>query len=100
MSTSPQQAPQRPATPFTFWDEAVRRFQQRFHDEEIPSGGWGSFEPWTGQHLVSNPQDIPEIVRPGPPSPGLSPTPMDEVLLAAEWGQANQDRMLYMSGDE
>lgn len=97
MSSAPQQPIRRPATPNSFLDEAVRFLDRRFEDEHS-AGIWGPFDPWTGAHLFG-PDGIPEIVWPGPPSPGLSPTPMDEIMMWG-WGQADEDQLLYSTGDE
>ncbi|KAF8601856.1 hypothetical protein BDV93DRAFT_509706 [Ceratobasidium sp. AG-I] len=54
--------------------------------ETTPAGGnWrhgihGHFHPINGEH-EGNGQGIPEIIWPGPPSPGLEPTPMDHVIM-------------------
>lgn len=97
---------ERPPTPDPFWDEAIR-FLTREREENNytpppeghPPGVWGPFDPWTGEHLMPGGPGIPELVWPGPPSPGCEDTPMDWVLMEG-WGQPNDDRLLYMTGDE
>ncbi|KAF8594098.1 hypothetical protein BDV93DRAFT_565795 [Ceratobasidium sp. AG-I] len=106
MSLIPAVTLARPPTPDPFWDVAIRFLGG--DDSSLPqnngSGGdgyyniYGPFNPITGQHDGDG-HGIPEIVWPGPPSPGFGPTPMDHVLISG-WGQPNGDRLLYMTGDE
>ena len=96
----------RPATPDPFWDATLRSLAEEnemISQNSAAGGNWrygihGPFDPVTGAHEGDG-SGIPEIVWPGPPSPGLEPTPMDYVLMEG-WGEPNGDRLLYMTGDE
>lgn len=95
MSTNPTLTLGRSPTPDPFPDYAIRFLRNNL---------FGMFGPFpyneeTRAHSEHGYEDIPELVWPGPPSPGLEPTPFDQVLMDS-WGEPNGDRLLYMSGDE
>ena len=94
MSLIPNLTLGRPPTPEPFPDYAICFLR----NWRYGIGGPFPYDPVTRAHIGSS-DYIPELVWPGPPSPGLEPTPLDQAFVDS-WGEPNGDRLLYMSGDE